>query len=333
MEKIARLCWNTNEWKRPSGRKGKSKSVETYENETGYGHEEWLFDDSKIMPDGYHYGFLEQMNIKSSKHYGKIYDIHLYTKTPDKQLVYIGCLKNAVGVSMAERRQVYQYYLEKGWIEEMKQDVRYVDGIIKDFTASLMFNVKFKFEEAEINYSNRPIILSNSIKCQRYQLLDKKEDFVFEKDEDGNIKVLDTSIFDRVVQGGKIQIDPLHKKIQNACAKLLKSQYTNLQVESSSDSIAKQRVDIKGFSKNDKEWHFFEVKTMSAKRSIREALGQILEYTHYPNVNLAGKLFIIGPEPPDDKDKAYLQLLRKQYNLPIWFRWYSFTENKLYDGV
>ena len=33
-----------------------------------------------------------------------------------------------------------------------------------------------------------------------------------------------------------------------------------------------------------------EVKTMSAKRSIREALGQILEYAHYPNVQLAEKL-------------------------------------------
>ena len=54
-----------------------------------------------------------------------------------------------------------------------------------------------------------------------------------------------------------------------------------------------------------------EVKTMSAKRSIREALGQILEYAHYP----------------------YMKLLRDKYNLPIWFRLYSFFENKLYDGV
>lgn len=333
MEKIARLCWNTNGWRRPSGKTGKSKANDSYENEMGFGHEEWLLDDSKIMPDGYHYGFLEPMRIKGTKHHGMIYDIHLYTISPNKQRIYIGCLKKAEGISFTESEKVYNYYLKKGWIEEMKQDIRFVDGVARDFTASFMFNVKFRFEDAEIYYSNQPILSPNSIPGHRYNFLDKKEAFVFEKNEDGTVKVLDTNIFDRVVQGGKIQIDPLHKKIQNACAKLLKSQYTNLQVESSSDSIAKQRVDIKGFSKNDKEWHFFEVKTMSAKRSIREALGQILEYTHYPNVNLAGKLFIIGPEPPDDKDKAYLQQLRKLYNLPIWFRWYSFAENKLYDGV
>ena len=163
--------------------------------------------------------------------------------------------------------------------------------------------------------------------------MDKKGPFEFEKDEDGNTKVLDTSIFERILEGGKILIDPLHKKIQNAVVDLLKKDYNSIQVESGALDSIKQRVDIKGFSKNEQEWHFFEVKTMSAKRSIREALGQILEYAHYPNVELAEKLFIIGPEKPDEKDKAYMKLLRDKYNLPIWFRWYSFVDNKLYEGV
>lgn len=200
-----------------------------------------------------------------------------------------------------------------------------------------MFNVKLKFENAKLNYSNQPILTIDSIPSSRYIFMDKKREFVFEKNDDGNIKFLDTSIFERVVEAGKIQIDPLHKKIQNAVANLLKEkeQYTDLQMESSADG-AKERIDIKGFSKDEKEWHFFEVKTLSAKRSIREALGQILEYTHYPNVDLAKKLFIIGPEPPDDQDIAYLKLLREKYNLPIWFRWFSFTEGeegKLHKGV
>ena len=145
--------------------------------------------------------------------------------------------------------------------------------------------------------------------------------------------MLDTSIFERILEDGKILIDPLHKKIQNAVVNLLKKDYTNIQVESGVSDFTTQRVDIKGFSKSEQEWHFFEVKTMSAKRSIRETLGQILEYAHYPNVQLAEKLFIISPEKPDEKDKAYMKLLRDKYNLPIWFRWYSFSENKLYEGV
>lgn len=332
MEKIARLCWNTNEWRRPSGRKGKSKSNESYENEMGFGHEEWLLDDSKIMPDGYHYGFMEPLRVESGKHYGKVYDIHLYTFSPTKQRVYIGCLKNAVGVSDEESQKVFNYYKKKGWLDEMQQDILFVGGTVRDFSPSFMFNVKFKFEDAIIYYSNQPILSASSIPSPRYNLMDKKKDFMFEKDSDSKTKVLDTSIFERVVEAGKIQIDPLHKKIQNAVVGLLKDQYTNLQIESSTDD-AKQRIDIKGYSKKEKEWHFFEVKTMSAKRSIREALGQILEYAHYPDVDLAQKLFIIGPEPPDEHDKVYLKLLRQKYNLPVWFRWYSFKEDKLYKAV
>ena len=332
MEKIARLCWNTSEWRRPSGRNGKSKSNDSYENEMGFGHEEWLLDDSKIMPDGYHYGFLEPMRVKGDRHFGKVYDIHLFTISPNKQKVYIGCLKNAVGVSSEESQEVFSYYQEKGWLSEMQHDVLYVGGTVKDFTPSFMFNIKFRFEEALIYYSNQPILKPDSV-WHRYNLMDKKGSFEFEKDDDGNIKVLDTCVFERIIKAGKIQIDPLHKKIQNAIVDLLKGQYSDLQMESCTDNTIKQRVDIKGFSKAEKEWHFFEVKTMSAKRSIREALGQILEYAHYPTVDAAKKLFIVGPEPPDEKDKAYMQLLREKYNLQIWFRWYSFAENKLYEGV
>lgn len=332
MEKIARLCWNTNEWKRPSGRKGKSKSNDSYENEMGFGHEEWLLDKSKIMPNGYHYGFLEPMRVKSDKHFGKIYDIHLFTISPNKQKVYIGCLKKVIGVSSTESQEVYNYYQEKGWLAEMQQDVLFVGGMVMDFTPSFMFNIKFRFEDAEINYSNQPILKPDSV-WHRYNLMDKKGEFEFERDEDGSTKVLDTSIFERIVEGGKIVIDPLHKKIQNAVVEILKGQYTHLKIESNVIDSSTQRVDIKGFSKNEHEWHFFEVKTMSAKRSIREALGQILEYAHYPNVHLANKLFIIGPEQPDEKDKEYLHLLREKFNLPVWFRWYSFIDNKLYEGV
>lgn len=332
MEKIARLCWNTNEWRRPSGRKGKSKN-KSYEQEKGFGHEEWLLDDSKIMPDGYHYCFLEPLNVKSDKHYGKIYDIHLFTISPTKQRVYIGCLKNAVGVSIEDSKQVYKYYQNKGWIDEMKQDVLYVEGNPTDFEPQLMFNVKFRFEDAHINFSNQPILKAESI-GHRYNLMDKKGILEFEKDETGSIKILDTSIFEQVLYAGKILIDPLHKKIQNAVAAILKKEeYIKIQVESGKDDSVKQRVDIKAYSKRDQEWHFFEVKTMSAKRSIREALGQILEYTHYPNSTLAKKMFIIGPEQPDDKDKSYIKLLREKYNIPIWFRWFSFADDKLYEGI
>ena len=338
MEKIARICWNTNEWKRPSGTEGKSRGKDAYENIVGFGHEEWLLDDSKII-DGYHYAFLQPVNTKYRIHEGKVYDIHLITfNNIYRKKEYIGCLHNVECLTEEQTKAAYKYYKKQGWLREMKEDVRFAGGTVMDMDAdSMMFNIRFKFEEADINYSNRPVIADDDPNTHGlyYKLMGKKGDFVFEKDDEGNVRTLETSSYIRTTTSGEILIDPRHKKIQNAIAELLKDQYVHLYLEKGDKSLSGGlRIDIKGKHIGSGEWHYFEVKTTSAKQSIREAFGQIMEYSHYDHISTrAKKLYIVGPEKPDEKDAAYLQKLRKMYNLPIWFRWYSFQENKLYDEI
>ena len=57
--------------------------------------------------------FLEPMRIKGNKHEGKVYDIHLFTISPDKQKVYLGYLKNAIGVSSKESQDIFNIYQKK----------------------------------------------------------------------------------------------------------------------------------------------------------------------------------------------------------------------------
>ena len=330
MEKIARLCWNTNNWKCPSGLEGKSKSPQSYENLMGFGHEEWLLDNTRILPNGYHYGFIQALNTKSSIHEGKIYDIHLFTISPSSQKVYIGCLYNATVLSYKEKVSVYEYYKNKGWINEMKQDVKSCNGDTHKFSADLMFNIKFKFKEAKIHYSNQPLIEKDSL-GHRYNLMDINGLPTFLKDKYGNVEYLNTDDILRKTQTSEILINPLHKKIQNAVVRILNNQYKHLYLET--DSNFGQRIDIKGQPKDSDQWHFFEIKTNSTRRSIREALGQILEYAHYPKHQRADCLYIIGPEEPEIEDKQYLSTLRELYKIPVWFRWYSFEEDKLYDEI
>lgn len=323
MEKIARICWNTHDWKRPSGSEGKSRHSDSYENKLGFGHEEWLLDETKII-DGYHYGFLQPMNAQV--HIGKVYDIHLFTITPDNRKAYIGCLRNAEGISQDESVRIHRLYRKYGWLQEMKDDVNYAGGSISGLKPNMMFNVRFKFSEAEINLSNPPIIKSDSI-WHRYNLMDKRGDFEFEVDEEGKYQTLNTSEFWRTNKAGEVLVDPFHKKMQLAVKALLEKDYVRLYLE-------KNNVDMKGQPiKGEGTWHYFEFKTFSAKRCIREALGQILEYAHYPSKMRAQKLFIIGPEKPDEQDIAYMKFLRETYHLPIWYRWYSFEQNALHEEV
>ena len=94
-EKITRICWNTENWERPSGPEGKSKAEGSFEQKYHFGHEEWLFDERMILSDGYLYGYLQAL-LRPDCHKGKTYDIHLFSINSDTQdRLYVGCLRNA----------------------------------------------------------------------------------------------------------------------------------------------------------------------------------------------------------------------------------------------
>ena len=76
--KIARICWNTEGWRKPSGKIGKSRSKGTYEDLTGFGHEEWLLDTTKLI-DGWHYAYLQPVGANRKQYIGKTFNISLYS--------------------------------------------------------------------------------------------------------------------------------------------------------------------------------------------------------------------------------------------------------------
>ena len=102
--KISKICWNSEGWKFPSGSKGKSAASNSFEAEYGYGHEEWLFDKTRMV-QGYHYAFLQPLNLKSDKHVGKTYNLLLYTIT-DGTKYFVGEIKNAECVSKKESKKI-----------------------------------------------------------------------------------------------------------------------------------------------------------------------------------------------------------------------------------
>lgn len=69
---------------------------------------------------------------------------------------------------------------------------------------------------------------------------------------------------------------------------------------------------------------FYEIKTASTVRGcIREAMGQLLEYAYWPDVNLAARLVIVGEATPDESEGLYLAHLRQLFGLPIYYRQFT----------
>jgi hypothetical protein len=78
------------------------------------------------------------------------------------------------------------------------------------------------------------------------------------------------------------------------------------------------------------EYTYYEIKTgLSARSCIREALGQLLEYSHWPGAQPAIRLIIVGEPPLDNDARIYLETLSKHYSLPLQYRQFDMGSGRL----
>jgi len=63
---------------------------------------------------------------------------------------------------------------------------------------------------------------------------------------------------------------------------------------------------------------FYEIKTFQSPRAcIREAIGQLLEYSLWPGSREAGRLIVVGETAADKKAMGYCSSLKKRFSLPV----------------
>lgn len=70
--------------------------------------------------------------------------------------------------------------------------------------------------------------------------------------------------------------------------------------------------------KTSKGYEIYEIKTsLSPRECVRQALGQLLEYAHWPTSATVSKLHIVGPREIDDVTERYISILNQTYGLPL----------------
>lgn len=114
-----------------------------------------------------------------------------------------------------------------------------------------------------------------------------------------------------------------HNELSNAMVNYLKKNgYQNVKAED-------DYVDISCNDSSGKKI-FFELKTAkTVKAAIREAMGQLLEYNHYPNNNKADKLIIVTAHEPEKEDMQYLLGLRTIYHIPVYYQQFDMNKKQL----
>ena len=217
----------------------------------------------------------------------------------------------------------------KTQVNEIHGDTTVLDTEVKTDSRSI-FNVCFKLEDIHVNNSNYLQIADDDIntKSTRYVLMDYKEDFHFVESPQVHLKgkdIINTETHLRTVDSYTKEVSARHKRIQKGVKHFLDRTklYSEVRYEVENKDIYAIRKD--GINE------IYEIKTYKPKKCIREALGQLLEYNHYPSKDSSDILYVVGEDMLDMEDKQYLSFLREKYNIPIWYRRYDLIQKKLFD--
>jgi hypothetical protein len=343
--KIVRLAWNNNGWVKPSGKEGKPKVNKhkaniPFESKYGYGHEEWLFDTSKAIK-GVQYGFLQPINQGINNYKKNKYDIYLYTINSDKKKRYlVGKINNVSVLDDDEAQEILNIYKDKKWLEEMKKQIKAIGGdnkIFSELNGIKLFNIKFKLEDYIIKDPIHELPKENRVyKLQHYTLNPYKDEFEREINDKQFKFISSGNPTEGTIEPRTYSIDPktienpyLHKKISESLHKYLCELYGELNVGKENPTGYGTKIDM--VLRINNILTFYEIKTYSTvKSSIREAIGQLIEYCYYPAEQNATELIIISNLSVDKNDeiKKYLNHLRKNLGIKIYYQYYD-IENKI----
>ncbi|GEM_PF-328022 len=335
--KISRLTWNTYNWIKPSGRSGKSNN-KTHESENGFGHEEWLFDGDTII-EGYKYGFLEPIHKARDKHSNRIYDITLFTRDADTQTSYwVARLKNVEVLDKLESTRILGEYKKRGWFNQMKQDLKLVglsqtalDEWVMDDPWKL-FNIRFSADQLSKVSGDLLEIEPHDEPSKRYVLLPMAE-YINKKISDrlnSNFSFEDSGseeaelLVKGIRKGGlkrAVELTFQHNEIQKKLLAYLQVKYGKGNVKRECFAYGTKRIDL--VRKTSDGYIFYEIKTYNNfVSSLRESVGQLLEYSLYPDKRKATQIVLVSHVEPSDEEREYFIHLRSFISIP--FRYIQF---------
>lgn len=335
--KMCRICWNTQQWRRPSGDAAGLETV-SYVHEHGFGHEEWLFN-FEWMVDGHRLAFLQPINKFREKYQGQSFPILLYTVAPGKTFLAVALLKKVYIPTRSEINEAFAQFEQNGWIEQMREDLRRIKVAGKKMASPEPWEI------VNIRYSPKDVHRFDPMPTfppgqhgapnltSRYMPFDwdGSLDFIGGVGSAADLGPLpdndprrSEALRQRAAQQGTT-IDTKHIRMQNRLYEALKEHHDDVAYE-------ENFVDLIGRDPDGQT--YYELKTdPTARMCIRNAIGQLLDYSYYKESGRASRLVIVGEAPSTAEDKAYLELLRNEFALPVRYGWFSWETGDLVEIV
>jgi hypothetical protein len=342
--RIMRLTWNTNNWEFPSAhywrKENQGNSSIAYENQYGFGGEEWLFN-SRYKIDKFQYGYIRGVD-KLSGDIEQLEKVYLYTINPDtKQRFIVGSIKNVQIIEgwKEEIDKVRPHY--KNSLTEAAEELKAVNAdyvFFKKQKHEMLPNVKFNIDDTEIytipiesSYLNKPSFyrfmpykVDAKIEKELFKGTQTKNTFVFTSG-----KAAATKSYKKKTTGKESTVNSVHTSITEDLYKYLQKKG----VKKSEISVELTRVGtsiVDVAVKKDSSFSLYEVKTSNiGLQNIRQAIGQLFEYAFLDKTVKLDEMVIIAPVKLKKQEKEYLETLNKHLKIKVQYWAYLKEEKKL----
>lgn len=342
MELFTRLTFNENNWTVPSGHPWKIKYQGNkgipYENQYGFGHEEWLFN-TRYLINNYQYGYSRgfgRFHIENNK----VDVVHFYTvkkENAKRNVYYLGYIQNLELLEDLcnqdpEILATFNMYKSETLIEvEMcgadKKGLitnPYLPVFRFKLNESFLLDQPFYMPNFPLSRYKRfqPYVLTKEIKnlFANTSLFKENTPFVFKCG-----KATQKQRFTQLRVNGKTEVFKMHSKIVDELEEFLKPKYSlgkeNISIEKSRfcGNIA-DVVTLEG----ENVISIFEVKTsVIARRNLREAVGQLLDYASHCKPNRVKTLFIVSPCKLSNESGIFLKSLQKTISFQLKYIEYT----------
>ncbi|WP_176316824.1 hypothetical protein [Burkholderia vietnamiensis] len=126
----------------------------------------------------------------------------------------------------------------------------------------------------------------------------------------------------------QLSIELRHNALQSTLYSELCTEYGDENVGTEICSGSGGRIDA--VARTGEGYVFFEIKVGHSLQScIREAIGQLLEYSYWTGANSATALVIVGEAALDNEGCRYIETLKNRFNLPVSYRQVTLDDEKL----
>lgn len=312
-QRIARVCFNTNGWRAPSGAAGKSKNDGLFECQYGFGFEEWLFDDSKEI-NGYHYAVLQPVYNKWRSYEGEVFNIRLYTlDSRTQQRYWVGLLEGIEVISKEESEQIRKVYKQKGWLKERTKELKEVNANTRDWKEKYYWAFTVKIPMAQVRGRNTdivPIQEDSLFKGDRYNLrhaggINQNVSKVPFKFKNGQLP--EREFIKRKFVEKETEYENRHWEIQKVLIDQLRKEFGSGNVGYEVTLAQGNRADVM-VKRGPDFYDLYEVKSYaSLMTSIRVALGQLIEYALSNTGFKVNRLILVSDIQPTEEISTYLE--------------------------